>query len=109
MRGTLLLFALSFISCKEKPVEDWQTFTHVYTDYLKRVTADTAKVENRDAYLYQILAQHNMSRNTFDHYFMTLKRNPEKLQQALRSINEELRKATNTPTPRPNHSNRSDK
>jgi hypothetical protein len=110
MRKIVLLFlALCFISCEERTKEDWQAFTQVYTDYLKLATADTARVENRDAYLSKVLADHAMSRTIFDQYFLTLKRNPEKLHTILQSINKELREVTNTPVPRHFQSNRSDK
>ncbi len=105
----ILLLVLCFIACKERDRKDWQTFTKVYTDYLKLATADTARVENRDAYLNRVLADHTMSRHTFDQYFLTLKRNPEELYNVLQSINKELRQVTNTPDPRRIQSNRSDR
>ena len=104
-----LLLVLCFIACKERDKEDWQTFTKVYTDYLELATADTARVENRDAYLNKVLDDHTMSLHTFDQYFLTLKRNPVKLYNVLQSINKELRQVTNTPDPRRLQSNRSDR
>ncbi len=95
-RVTILLAVLMFsLACAKKkpvmPLSQFEQFARVYTGYLSICMSDTARVEQRAAYLQRELDQNLMSRAEFEQIRQRLEADPRAFIDLLNRIESGLK------------------
>lgn len=70
--------------------EEINRFVQVYTDYLKIISSDTAKVKERSQYLLDCLTNHDMTQDQFIKILTAIKQDPDLIFSASDKISIQL-------------------
>ncbi len=98
----ILTMLLTFVSCqkKQKGISSQQLnkLIKIYQSYIALAVSDTAKFENRSAYLDSALAKNKYTRQEFDSVLKYLENDPNGMEEFANQFGDSLKAMTKKPS-----------
>ncbi|NOY61464.1 MAG: DUF4296 domain-containing protein [Calditrichaeota bacterium] len=94
----ILTMLLTLFSCRKKdeklPSQQLDKFVETFKSYIIIAASDTAKFENRSAYLDSALAKNKYTRQEFDSVMKYIGKNPNEIEKFVNQFGDSLKAIT---------------